>query len=73
MTLDDFQRAKLIEWAEWCLTHGPQPDLMPCGIRMVDQWADMMTWTREFIDPRDPFPTREQFAERQDAVTSEAI
>lgn len=70
MTLDDFQRAKLIEWAEWCLTHGAEHENMPCGIRMVDWWAFE---TSNWFDRVHPFPTREQFAERQNAVTSEAI
>lgn len=66
MTLDDFQRAKLIEWAEWCETHGGEE--MPCGLAMVREWAFQAA-----LDVADPFPTREQFAERQNAVTSEAI
>lgn len=71
--LTEFQKAKLIEWAEWCLTHGPQPDWMPCGIRMVDQWAEWTFIARGIGGDGGPFPTRDQFAERQNAVTSEAI
>lgn len=70
MTLDDFQRAKLIEWAEWCETHGVE-GAMPIGIGMVNDWArSVLLWGPAHTDP---FPTREQFAERQNAVTSEAI
>lgn len=62
--LTEFQKAKLVEWAEWCLTHGEGP--MPCGVQMVDQWA---FW----VATEEPFPTREQFAERQNRATFEAI
>lgn len=66
--LTEFQKAKLVEWAEWRIANGPGP--MPCGIAMVHDWAFGET---HFGDPADPFPTREQFAERQNRVTFEAI
>lgn len=65
MTLDDFQRAKLDEWTDW-LSINPADGIYPICVGMVDRWA------RSGAGP-EAFPTREQFAERQDAVTSEAI
>lgn len=62
--LTEFQKAKLIEWAEWCQTYDGGD--MPCGLRLVEEWLYV-------FGAEGPFPTREQFAERQNAVTSEAI
>ena len=64
--LTEFQKAKLVEWAEWCLEHDDEN--MPAGIDMVNEWAH---WAATGYT--DPFPTSEQFAHCQDAATSEAI
>lgn len=66
MMLTEFQKAKLIEWAEWLEIYGWGD--MPCGIRMVDDWALGAAFDRDAV-----FPTREQFAERQNRVTFDAI
>lgn len=66
MTLDDFQRAKLIEWAEWLEIYGWGD--MPCGIGMIADWAADVMFGCE-----DSFPSREQIAEVQNRATFEAI
>ena len=66
--LTEFQKAKLAEWAEW-VEIMPNDGLMPVGLKMVNDWAFITTLQYPSVS----FPTREQFAERQNAATSEAI
>lgn len=65
--LTEFQKAKLVEWAEWCEIM-PNDGVMPIGLKMVDDWAFVVT-----CEDTTNFPTREQFAEVQNRATFEAI
>lgn len=51
--LTDFQKAKLIEWAEWREIN-PDDGVMPFGLNLVDDW---ICWQGLCTAP---FPTAEQ-------------
>ncbi len=55
--LSDFQRAKLIEWAEWVDEHDDLAP-MPAGIDIVDAWIEAQA-----LYTGVSFPSEEQLQE----------
>ncbi len=55
--LDELQKAKLVEWAEWGAEHGFAPDRMPEGIFEIHSWVDISMWAAEAGFAPPPIPT----------------